>query len=240
MNRWVPRPDSRIRQPEASERQPDLPEREVRLLDVREESGSVVVALDDGSTLKLAPGSVPAGLPGPGEVLEPAILAELRLAAERKQVARLIFAMLDRRLQPVARIRDKVLEKGYSGAAIEDVLEQMRTQGLYSDRHFAEAYCRECLADRAVGRRYLVNKLREKRVAGDIATAVAGEILDDATERELADRAARARWRKIRGPVDIKAVAKVVRHLQSRGFGPGPANQAARDTKPRAADDIED
>jgi SOS response regulatory protein OraA/RecX len=157
----------------------------------------VFLTLDDGSSLELAPESVPAGLPEPGEVIPAALLADLRLAAERKQVARLIFAMLDRRLQPVARIRDKAAEKGYSTAAVEAVLEQMASSGLHSDRRYAEAYCRDCLASRAVGRRYLVAKLREKRVPAALAAEVAGEILDARTEEVLADRAAETRWKRV-------------------------------------------
>lgn len=198
------------------------------------------VALDDGTTLELAPGSVPAGLPEAGEMIPGPVLAGLRLAAERKLVARLVFAMLDRRLHPVARIRDKALEKGYSMAAVEAVLEQMAAQGIYSDRRYAEAYCRDCLASRAVGRRYLVTKLRDKRVPGAIATQVAAEILDPETETILAERAAQARWRRVRGEVDLKALAKVVRHLQGRGFDAGTANRAARRMKPTGRAEDED
>ena len=91
-----------------------------------------------------------------------------------------------------------------------------------------------------MGRRYLEAKLREKKVSGDIAAAVASEVLDESTERELAERAAAARWKKIRGAADLRAVAKVVRHLQGRGFGPGTANEAARRTRPETQDTFED
>ena len=212
--------------------QPGFPVKEARLLDVREESGSVFLALDDGDTLELASESVPAHLPEVGEMIPPDLLDQLRLAAERKKVARLIFAILDRRLHPVARIRDKALEKGYSSAAVDAVLEQMASQGLYSDRRYAEAYCRDCLASRAVGRRYLVSKLRGKRVPAAIAAEVANEILDTSTEEALADRAAEKRWKRIRNTEEIKSLAKVVRFLQGRGFDAGTANRAARRTKP--------
>ncbi|MEN8198193.1 MAG: RecX family transcriptional regulator, partial [Pseudomonadota bacterium] len=141
--------------------QPGIPAREARLLDVNHRDNSVILILDDGSSLELAEESVPPGLPETGEMLSVELLAELRLAAERKQVARMIFAMLDRRLQPLARIRDKAAEKGYSVAAVDAVLEQMASRGLYSDRRYAEAYCRDCLATKAVGRRYLIGRNRD-------------------------------------------------------------------------------
>jgi SOS response regulatory protein OraA/RecX len=228
---WVPR-----RQDEENE-QPGVPAREARLLDVCRQGNSVTLILDDGSNLELAEESLPPGLPETGEMLSAELLADLRLAAERKQVARMIFALLDRRLQPLARIRDKAAEKGYSEAAVDAVLEQMASRGLYSDRKYAEAYCRDCLAGKAVGRHYLIDKLRGKRVPSAVAMAVASEILDDGTEEELAVRAAQTRWKRIKDPGNIKSLAKVVRFLQSRGFNAGSANRAARQTRPEISDD---
>ena len=240
MGRPFPRRAGRPERMNDDHEQPGFPPGEARLIDVREESGSVFLMLDEGSVLELAPDSVPVGLPGIGEIIPQDLLAEVRLAAERKQVARLVFSILDRRLHPVARIRDKAVEKGYSMVAVDAVLEQMAATGLYSDRRFAEAYCRDVLATRAVGRYYLVSKLREKRVSGTLATEVVDEILDPATEDQLADQAAASRWKKIRGTGDMKDVAKVVRHLQSRGFSAGSANRAARKMKPGVPEDSED
>ncbi len=204
------------------------------MLDFREEGGSAHLVLDTGHQYELAPGSVPAGLPALGEIVPADILGEIALAAERKVVARKVFAMLDRRLQPVARLRGKLMDRGHSLAAVDAVMAQMREQGLYSDRRYAEAFCRDCLLSRTVGRRYLVQKLREKQIPGDIAATVAAEILDRETEVDLATRAATTRWRKIRGPADYKALAKVVRFLMGRGFDVGLANKAARQTQPGA------
>jgi len=178
MRSRFPRRGIRSGRPDDHEEQPGFPSGEARLLDVRQESGSVFLGLDDGTTLEVAPDAVPESLPEPGEMISPEMLADLRLAAERKLIARWIFTVLDRRLQPVARIRDKAAEKGYSRVAVDAVLEQMAARGLYSNRNYAEAYCRDCLASRAVGRRYLVSKLREKKVPALLAAQVAKEILD--------------------------------------------------------------
>jgi len=203
-------------------------------LTIREEMGSVVVCLDDGSVLEVAPASLPAGLPAVGELVPATVHLALELAAERKKVARRVFAMLDRRLQPVARLRRKLTDQGYSGQAVDEVLERMAAEGLYSDRRYAEAFCRDCLLNKAVGRRYLVSKLREKQVPGEVASVAAAEVLDDATERDLASQAARSRWKRQRDPQDRNSLAKVVRYLQGRGFPAGLANQAAREERPEA------
>jgi regulatory protein len=197
----------------------------------------VFVTLDDGSTLEMAPESVPAGLPEPGEGVSEQLLADLGLAAERKKVARLVFAVLDRRLQPVARIRAKALDKGFKPEAVDAVLEQMADRGLYSDRHFAEAYCRDALARTPVGRRYLVGKLTRLQVPSGVANQVAGEILERKMEEDLAVKAATARWRRISDPADQKSLARVVRFLQGRGFDAGLANRTACRTRPRGEDE---
>lgn len=209
------------------------------LAEVREEQGSVFVALDSGEVFELAPGSVPGQLPAVGESICSPLLAEIRFAAERKQVARRVFAMLDRRLYPVARLRAKLAENGYSEAAVDAVLQQMADQGLYSDRQYAEAYCRDCLAGKAVGRLYLEKKLREKRVDFAVAAAVASEMLDTATEMELALIAARVKWGRERGTDRRKSEARVMRYLLGRGFPAHVAGQAVRQAAPRANEETE-
>ncbi len=227
----------RQQRPATADVQPGFPSGEARLLDIHQEAGSVRLVLDTGHKYELAPGSLPKDIPKIGEIIPAPVLGEIALAAERKVVARRVFAMLDRRLQPVARIRNKLVERGHSADAVDGVLEQMREQGLYSDRRYAEAFCRDCLLSRSVGRRYLEQKLRDKQVDGQLAKTVASEILDRETETELADRAATVRWQRMRGPADYKALAKVVRFLMGRGFDAGLANGAARRAQPVQPDD---
>ncbi|MBE0566938.1 MAG: RecX family transcriptional regulator, partial [Krumholzibacteria bacterium] len=168
------------------------------LLAVRRDADAVVLVLDGGEDLELAPEAVPAGLE-PGLVLQGETLAELRRAAERKRAARRIFAVLDRRLVPVVRLRRRLAEDGCDPAAVDEVLALMAARGLYSDRTYADAWCRQCLGGKAVGRQYLEARLREKGVPPVVAREAAADALDPATEAALAARAAVARWRKVRG-----------------------------------------
>jgi regulatory protein len=207
------------------------------LLAVRHETGAVVLVLEDGEELELAPDAVPAELPEPGNRLAGDVLLVLRDAAARKQAARRIFAILDRRLVPVARLRRKLTAEGCDPAAVDAVLAQMAERGLYSDRRYADAWCRQCLATRSVGRLYLEAKLRDKGVAAETARAAAADALDRETETELAKAAAQGRWRRVRGPADRRAEAAVVRYLQGRGFAAGLAASAARAARPATSDD---
>ncbi len=225
--------------PDQDQQQPGFPLEEARLLGMQEHQGTVRLVLDSGDSFEIAATSLPEGLPQVGEIVPTQVLGEIRDASERKLVARKIFAMLDRRLQPVARIQDKLEDRGFRPDIVRAVLEQMQERGLYSDRNYAEAYCRDCLLSKAVGRRYLISKLREKRVSVSLASEVVAEILDREREEELARRAARLKWARLRGAKDSKATAKVVRYLLGRGFDAGLANNCARNEEPNNDNQIE-
>ena len=218
---------------------PEQPTDSRLLLAVRREEGAVVLVLDGGEDLELAPESVPADLPPLGSVLGAELLAELRHAAQRKQAARLVFRILDRRLVSPANLRRRLAQEGLDVGAVDEVLAQMAERDLYSDRRFAEAWCREALLTRAVGRRYLERKLREKGVSAEVARDCSREALDPDTESELARRAAVARWKRQGGSPDRRAEAAVIRHLQGRGFDIGLAVRTARAMRPSATPDEE-
>ena len=216
---------------------PEQPAAGRLLLAVRRQTGAVVFVLEGGEELEVAPDAVPHEPPGPGDHLDAPLLEELRSAAARKRAARCILAILDRRLVPVARVRRKVIEDGCDPAAVDAVLAQLAARELYSDRRYADAWCRECLASRAVGRRYLEARLRDKGVTAPLAREAARAALDDETEAELAAAAARSRWQRVRRAPDRRAEAAVVRYLQGRGFAAGLAARAARAARPAAGNE---
>jgi len=210
------------------------PERERTLVRMREEPGAVILELDGGETLTIAPDAVPADLPTPGGSLSSPLLASLRDAAARKLAARRLFELLDRRLWSSARLRRKLLEEALPPAAVDAVLARAEAQGLHSDRQYAEAFCRDALRRKAVGRAWLQSRLQEKGVARDLAADCAALALPADVEQELALAAATARWRRERGR-DQRAEARVLRFLASRGFPPGVCRDAMRSGREAAA-----
>jgi SOS response regulatory protein OraA/RecX len=216
-----------------------------RLLSIEREGETAWCEVDRGPagggqvTYEVAAASLPPDLPAPGDELDAASHRALALAAERKRAARRLFALLDRRLQPVAKLRDRLLDEGFHPEAVTAVLAAMHEQDVHSDRRFAEAWCRDCLLSRAVGRRYLESRLREAGVAPDLAQSVAAKALDTGTEDELARSAAAACWRRTTraGPRTdprelARDLARVTRFLLGRGFSPATASRAARATRP--------
>lgn len=208
------------------------------LVSLEGDDATVRVVLSDGSELELAAESLPPALPVPGQELSPETVAALRLAADRKTAARLVFAMLDRRLRTRRDMQRKLEDRGVDPEAAAAVLDRFEEQGLHSDRHFAAAWCRDTVRAKAVGRRWLEAKLRDKGVAAGLAAQVAAETLSEEEEREAARRAAAAWWRRRGGdPDDPRVLARGVRFLTGRGFPPGEAQRALREA---AADGAEE
>lgn len=211
--------------------QPGLPAGGARLLAVRREGETVWLQVAGGVTYELAAASVPAALPAPGGELGAELHREVALAAERKRAARRLFALLDRRLLPVARLRQRLLDEGYLPEAVAAVIAAMDEQDVHSDRRYADAWCRDCLLSKAVGRLYLEARLRAAGLAPDIARQAAADALDARQEEALALKAATAAWRRQprNGP---RETARVVRFLVGRGFAPALASRAARRARP--------
>lgn len=229
------RQDARQASPPSPPAQPGLPSGSARLLAVRREGETVRLEVASGVVYEVAASALPPGLPPAGGELDPAQHRAVALAAERKRAARRLFRLLDRRLQPVARLRGRLLDEGYLPEAVEAVLAAMHEQGVHSDRQYADAWCRDCLLSRAVGRRYLESKLRQAGIDGEMAREAAAAALDPGAEEELALAAATACWRRFQR-AEPRDVARVVRFLMGRGFGPAIAGRAARRTRPAAPD----
>lgn len=165
----------------------------------------LTVALDAEETRGLAPGSV----------LEEDRLESLRQAAERKEMARGIFAWLDRRRRTRSWLRRKLIERGHPDLLADTVLDAFQEQGLVDDRDYARAWSADALRRKPVGRRWLQAKLQEAGVGEDDAWAGIDEVLPREEEPGLARRALERRGLDLRSE---KTRAKAVRFLTGRGF----------------------
>jgi SOS response regulatory protein OraA/RecX len=110
---------------------------------------------------------------------------------------------------------------------VESVLRQLVEQNLLDDARFAQAWCREQLRRKPVGRRWLRSGLRDQGIPEDSIE----EALDAALSREEEEEACRRALASRRYSLDDeKARARAHRFLLSRGF---PEN-LARETVFRA------
>jgi SOS response regulatory protein OraA/RecX len=213
------------------------------LLRIDRREGAVTLTLDNGEVLEVSPDALTPDFPAPGRSVAAAQLREIRGAAARKAVAKRLFQLLDRRLKPLAALRRKLEGEGFDPEPVAAVLLEFEAKGLHSDRRYAEAYCRDALQRRPVGRRYLLAKLREREIPSEIARETVAAALSDVDEVKLAEAAAGARWAQMRGagagragarsrPGDasLAAVNKIYRFLIGRGFATGLARRVALKT----------
>lgn len=155
---------------------------------------------------------------------------------ERQLAARRLFELLDRKLLPLARIREKLLAEGLSAEVVESVLAEAVAKGIHSDDQFARAWCRDTLRRQPTGRRYLEASLRQKGIDGAVAARAATAELSPDDEVRTAHEAAARRWRRER-ETDARAEARVTRFLASRGFPSRLCREAARAEKPDAKEE---
>lgn len=192
---------------------------------------TLAVVLDDGTRLELAPDAPEARGITPGLRLAAAERAGLEAAASRKQIAREIFAMLDRRARTRTDLRQRLVARGHSEQSVDRVLDRCVSEGLVDDLAFARGWAQAQLRRRGVGRRWLHARLLQLGVDEAQVRRVLDEIHGETDEVEQAVRALATR----RLDLEVEAQRRrAFRFLQSRGFS-SRASLGALDRARRAA-----
>lgn len=124
--------------------------------------------------------------------------------------------ILSRRDHSEAEVKQKLQRKGFSSTQIAATLAWLHEKKLLNDRLFAERYVASVLRGKAVGRRWLSQKLREKGVPAATSEAVIGEALSSEREKELVQQAAKT-WQRLH-PATKDDQVRLQRFLLSRGF----------------------
>lgn len=199
-------------------------------IDEEDAGRSLSVVLSDGTVLQLAAEAKEARDIVPGLPLSEEAQAALLAADERKRIAKTVFGWLDRRPRTRMDLRQRLLAKGHAPDVVDATLDQFEAQGLIDDRAFAEQFARERLRNRPVGPRWLLGRLRQEGVEGQVVQQVVKTVFEEEDEAELAVRALRGRR------LDLSSEAgrgKAARFLSSRGFGAQAAVRAVGELKGR-------
>jgi regulatory protein len=122
--------------------------------------------------------------------------------------------LLARREYARAELGRRLARRGFPGAPVETVLEELVAEGLLSDARFAESFVR-ARADRGQGPFRIARELGER--------GVAGELVDEAlaaAETDWRDLARRVRAKRFGTalPEDYAGRARQMRFLHYRGF----------------------
>jgi regulatory protein len=121
--------------------------------------------------------------------------------------------LLARREHSRVELTHKLLKKAFSADLIETVLDQCVEKDWQSDLRFSESYVRTCIA-RGDGMLKIQMRLRDKGVSQAMIQQVV-PMNPDFWQMQLTNK-----WSKKRvsAKIDIKAHARNIRFLQSRGF----------------------
>lgn len=138
------------------------------------------------------------------------------MSSKRDNIFYQARAILSRRDHSEAELRRKLARAGFSTAAIAEAIEQLQQQRLLNDESLARLYVDSVLRQRAVGPRWLQQKLRARGVAGEIVTRVLNEVMSGEGERRLMARAVE-QWQRTHRESALER-QRLGAWLQRRGF----------------------
>lgn len=125
-------------------------------------------------------------------------------------------AILSRRDNSEAEIRQKLAKKGFSVTEIAEAITWLKNKKYLNDEKFARIYTQSALRQKAVGPRWISMKLKEKKIASDIISQVVADVFGEGQEREIAVLAAE-KWIRLH-PAKAQDRNRLIRFLLSRGF----------------------
>ena len=116
-----------------------------------------------------------------------------------------------------AELKGRLAEKGFGDETVRAVVEEMRRTGLVGDVRFAR-YAATQAAVKPVGRRLILNRLRKKGIAPELAEEAVQAATQGKDELERAREAAGRRVSALAGLARPAAERRLFGYLSRRGF----------------------
>lgn len=123
--------------------------------------------------------------------------------------------ILSRRDHSEAELAQKMRSKSFTPSQIELTIAKLKQSNLLNDTTFANRYAQQILRSKAVGPRYVADKLRQKRIDNTIIEQVISDTYQEG-EEGLAKKAA-DKWKKLH-PKKAGDKQRLQKFLASRGF----------------------
>lgn len=124
--------------------------------------------------------------------------------------------ILSRRDNSEWELRQKLTQKGIPQEEIETTIAWLKQKKYLNDEGFAKKYIQSILRTKAVGKRYLTHKLKEKHIHEETITTTLQELVGEEVEKKLAQKAAKS-WQESH-PKYAQDKMRLSRFLASRGF----------------------
>jgi regulatory protein len=146
---------------------------------------------------------------------------------------------LGRRAQSANELKNKLLQRAESPAAVAAVMQKLREYGYTDDQKYSEAFASARLQDQGFGKFRVLRDLQSKRVSSNIAGQAVEKIFEGADEKELIDAYLARKYRSV-VLYDFlqqdKNVATAYRRLRTAGFSSSASLAALKRHGQRAAD----
>lgn len=128
--------------------------------------------------------------------------------------------LLGVRMRSVAEMRLRLRKKGFSDEQVESTVGTCQKFGYLNDKQFAEMVCNSILTTKLVGRRMVLQKLKQYKLDEKIISKTIGELLTPEKEKEMALKAAQKKEEQLeRRKIDKKLWRpKIVQFLAGKGF----------------------
>ncbi|MDX1932819.1 MAG: RecX family transcriptional regulator [Capsulimonadales bacterium] len=152
-----------------------------------------------------------------GQAVTTERLREASAAEERHQATEAAYRLLSFRARSGKELSDRLRQKGYEGAVIDEVIARLSELGYLDDAAFASSWVSSRGTTR--GSRLLSQELRLKGVDRETAAETIREARDEETEAATALSVAIRRVGERPNDRTREAQAKLAAFLQRRGFG---------------------
>lgn len=138
------------------------------------------------------------------------------------------FAMklIGLRRRSEAEVRKRLKDKGCAGELINETVTELYHYKYMDDTAFAESYIHDRINFHPSGRFVIKNELKKSGIAPAIIEEKLDELLNEKKELELAERLVDKKLRTTSLEDKKKLRARIVYHLQSRGFSSKIISQA--------------
>lgn len=178
------------------------------------------VRLSDGFTFPISDDTIVRFGLAKGVVVSDEQVREIRSQEETFQAKQAALAICGRRLRSRKELEEKLREKEFSSEAIEAATTFAAEYGYLDDLNFAQAFIRDQVLRRPVGRQRLQLELQRRGVAKqDIAEALSSVFSDSEQELQLAIAAAKKKLATSRITDPQKRERSLANFLAARGFG---------------------
>jgi regulatory protein len=158
-----------------------------------------------------------------GDHLDQRAIERLRNADEPDRATAAALNLLAHRGRSEHELRQRLGQKGYTPAAIDETIRRVVDWGYLNDERFASAWVEQRQAGKQRSRRALAHELREKGVDRETIETT----LEEAEIDEIADarQIAADKWRKERALPPDKRRQRTAAFLARRGYGWDVARQ---------------